>query len=57
MPPTALSAILVHREIETFEAAKNFFRSSLTQLYDPFLKQGMEQTVTRLQQAPTKKIY
>lgn len=53
--PSALSAILVHREIETFEAAKHFFRPSLTQLYDPFLMQGMAQAVTRLHQALSQK--
>ncbi|WP_419241653.1 single-stranded-DNA-specific exonuclease RecJ [Cardinium endosymbiont of Nabis limbatus] len=53
--PSALSAILVHRAIETFEAAKHFFRPCLSQLYDPFLMQGMEQAVTRLHQALSKK--
>lgn len=53
--PSAISAILVHREIETFEAAKHFFRPSLAQLYDPFLMQGMEQAVTRLHQALNRK--
>ena len=53
--PSAISAILVHREIETFEAAKHFFRPSLAQLYDPFLMQGMERAVTRLHQALSKK--
>ncbi|WP_342264941.1 single-stranded-DNA-specific exonuclease RecJ [Cardinium endosymbiont of Philonthus spinipes] len=53
--PSAISAILVHREIETFEAAKHFFRPSLAQLHDPFLMQGMEQAVARLQQALSRK--
>ncbi len=34
--PSAISTILVEREIETFEAAKHFFRPDLEQLYDPF---------------------
>ncbi|TSJ81434.1 MAG: single-stranded-DNA-specific exonuclease RecJ [Candidatus Cardinium sp.] len=53
--PAAISSILVHRAIETFETAKHFFRPSLAQLCDPFLMQGMAQAVTRLRQALSKK--
>ncbi len=53
--PSAISAILVDRQIETFEAAKHFFRPSLAQLHDPFLMQGMEKAIARLDQALSKK--
>ncbi|CDG49341.1 single-stranded-DNA-specific exonuclease RecJ [Cardinium endosymbiont of Bemisia tabaci] len=53
--PSAISTVLVDREIETFEAARHFFRPALEQLYDPFLMQGMERAVARLHQALTKK--
>ncbi|ABG60901.1 single-stranded-DNA-specific exonuclease RecJ [Cytophaga hutchinsonii] len=46
-----ISAMLVQRNIETFEEAKNFFRPSLSQLHDPFLMRDMEKAVTRLMQA------
>ncbi|WP_339044327.1 single-stranded-DNA-specific exonuclease RecJ [Cardinium endosymbiont of Tipula unca] len=49
--PPALSAILVHRGVETFEQAKNFFRPSLDGLHDPFLMKGMHKAVKRLIQA------
>ncbi|WP_243518328.1 MULTISPECIES: single-stranded-DNA-specific exonuclease RecJ [unclassified Candidatus Cardinium] len=53
--PAAITSILVHREIETFQAAKDFFRPSLSQLHDPFLMQGMEQAVARLHRAINSK--
>ncbi|MFW2347945.1 MAG: single-stranded-DNA-specific exonuclease RecJ [Wenyingzhuangia sp.] len=43
-----LSQLLVQRGIQTFEAAKSFFRPSLDELHDPFLMKGMEQAVTRV---------
>lgn len=49
--PPFLSAILVHRGVETFEQAKNFFRPSLEGLHDPFLMKGMHKAVARLIQA------
>jgi single-stranded-DNA-specific exonuclease len=46
-----LCGILVQRGIETYEAAKNFFRPQLTDLHDPFLMKGMQQAVDRILQA------
>ncbi|TAE12714.1 MAG: single-stranded-DNA-specific exonuclease RecJ [Bacteroidetes bacterium] len=43
--------ILAARGIETFEAAKKFFRPDVAHLHDPFLMKDMHQAVTRLQQA------
>lgn len=46
--PTTIGAILVNRGIDTFEAAKNYFRPSLELLHDPFLMDGMETAVSRV---------
>lgn len=46
-----LADLLVQRGIETFEQAKKFFRPALDDLYDPFLMKGMQEAVTRIDQA------
>lgn len=46
-----ISSILVQRGISTFEAAKNFFRPSLSELHDPFLMKNMDEAVNRLSEA------
>lgn len=38
-----IAELLVKRNIETFEEAKNFFRPSLEKLHDPFLMKGMQE--------------
>ncbi len=43
-----LSRILIQRGISSFEEAKKFFRPSLTDLHDPFLMNGMDAAVERL---------
>lgn len=43
--------LLAQRGIETYEAAKLFFRPELTHLHDPFLMLGMEKAVLRLEKA------
>jgi single-stranded-DNA-specific exonuclease len=43
--------ILVQRGIETFEAAKNFYRPQLTDLHDPFLMKDMAKAVARIKEA------
>jgi len=48
---SVLSSILAQRGIENFDAAKNFFRPSLTSLHDPFLMQDMRIAVERIIQA------
>lgn len=47
----ALCKILVQREIDTFEKAKNYFRPQLSQLHDPFLMKDMEKAVERILKA------
>ncbi len=43
--------LLVARGINSFEAAKNFFRPDLGQLHDPFLLKNMDRAVARLEAA------
>lgn len=46
-----LTAILLQRDIDTFEKAKEYFRPSLDELHDPFLMKDMEKAVERLRTA------
>lgn len=43
-----LSALLVQRDISTFDLAKAFFRPSLDYLHDPFLMSDMDKAVNRV---------
>lgn len=47
----ALCALLEQRGIQSFNEAKQFFRTSATQLHDPFLMKGMELAVKRIHDA------
>ena len=40
--------ILVQRDIDTFDKAKEFFRPQLSDLHDPFLMKDMDKAVERL---------
>jgi single-stranded-DNA-specific exonuclease len=44
----ALAQILVQRGINTFEAARHFFRPQLTDLHDPFLMKDMDVAIQRI---------
>ncbi len=46
-----ICSILVNRGIDTFDAAKNFFRPSLQNLHDPFLMKDMKKAVDRIESA------
>jgi single-stranded-DNA-specific exonuclease len=46
-----IATILVQREIDTFEKAKQFFRPSLTDLHDPFLMKDMDIAYSRIKTA------
>ena len=48
-----LADLLVQRGIETFDAARSFFRPRLEDLHDPFLMTDMDKAVERLHQAIT----
>ncbi len=43
--------LLLQRGIDSFEAAKSFFRPELTQLHDPFLMKDMDLAVERIERA------
>lgn len=49
-----LCQLLVQRNIETFDQARQFFRPELTQLHDPFLMKDMDKAVNRLSNAIKK---
>ena len=46
-----LAALLIQRDIGTFEEARKFFRPDISQLHDPFLMADMDKAVNRLSQA------
>ncbi|WP_275315004.1 single-stranded-DNA-specific exonuclease RecJ [Tenacibaculum bernardetii] len=46
-----LAKILVQRNIDTFDKAKQFFRPSLNDLHDPFLMKDMQIAVERIEKA------
>lgn len=48
-----IASLLVQRGVETYEAAKTFFRPQLSDLHDPFLMKDMEKAVARIELAIT----
>ena len=48
---TTIASILCQRNIETFEAAKKFFRPSLNDIHNPFLLKDMDLAVDRIETA------
>jgi len=48
---TSIARVLVHRGIDTYEKAKEFFRPQLQHLHDPFLMNGMDRAVERILKA------
>ena len=46
-----VATLLLQRGIDTYEAAKTFFRPSLDDLYDPFLMKDMDKAVARIENA------
>ena len=51
----ALGKLLFDRGIRTEQEARHFFRPQLTELYDPFLMDGMHKAVDRLNEAMGRK--
>lgn len=49
-----LAALLVARGVDSFEAAKSFFRPNLSHLHDPYRMMDMERAVERIEQARLK---
>lgn len=52
---TLIASLLLQRGIETFEAARKFFRPSLDDLHDPFLMKDMDKAVSRIEKAIANK--
>jgi len=48
---SSISSLLIQREIDTYEKAKNFFRPSLDNLHNPFLMKDMDKAVNRIEKA------
>ena len=46
-----LATLLLQRGIDTFDAAKDFFRPSLKKIHDPFLMKDMDKAINRLTEA------
>ena len=49
-----LASLLVARGVDSFEAAKSFFRPNLSHLHDPYRMMDMERAVERIEQARLK---
>ncbi len=50
-----IATLLVQRGIETYDAAKTFFRPSLSHLHDPYLMKDMDKAVARIEKAIANK--
>ncbi len=46
-----LAGMMLRRELESFEDAKNFFRPNLLHLHDPFLMKDMPEAIERIERA------
>lgn len=46
--PDTITRILVHRGIDTYDRAREFFKPGIDDLHDPFLMDGMERAVDRV---------
>ena len=46
-----VAKLLVQRGIETYDAAKDFFRPDLNELHDPYLMKDMDKAVERIELA------
>ena len=49
--PPIMARILLNRQIDSFEKARNFFRPELENLYNPYLMKDMDKAVDRLHHA------
>ena len=46
-----IATLLVQRDVETFDQARQFFRPSLDDLHDPYLMKDMDKAVNRIEKA------
>ncbi|WP_339623716.1 single-stranded-DNA-specific exonuclease RecJ [uncultured Winogradskyella sp.] len=51
---TIVATLLAQRGIDSYQAAKTFFRPSFAQLHDPFLMKDMDKAVARIEAAIVK---
>ena len=49
--PEPIARVLLYRGVDTSGKARQYFRPDIGQLHDPFLMDGMERAVTRVQRA------
>jgi len=47
----SIASLLLQRGVETYEDARQFFRPSLDDLYDPYLMKDMDKAVSRIEKA------
>jgi single-stranded-DNA-specific exonuclease len=48
---SSIARVLIHRGIDSYDKARDFFRPQLESLHDPFLMNGMERAVERILRA------
>lgn len=53
--PSGIAAILAGRNLTTFDECKAYFRPDFSQFHDPFLFEGMECAVARIEEAINRK--
>ena len=46
-----IAELLINREVETFDQAKDFFRPSIDNLHDPFLRKDLDRAIDRIERA------
>lgn len=50
-----IASLLIQREVETYEQARQFFRPNLADLHNPFLMKDMDKAVVRIEKAIANK--
>ena len=54
--PNFICSLLIQRDINSLDKAKNFFRPKLDSLHDPYLMKDMEKAIDRVNQGKKEKI-
>ena len=54
--PNFICSLLIQRDINSLDKAKNFFRPKLDSLHDPYLMKDMEKAVDRVNKGKKEKI-
>ena len=53
--PNFICSLLIQRDINSLDKAKNFFRPKLDSLHDPYLMKDMEKAVDRVNKGKKRK--